>query len=369
MEPFQFDSVGFEEFVTFLGGAEAVEKKARDLKAFRRARGVKTPLDLLRLALMRGPGGRSLRVLAAAAAADGVAELSDPALLKRLSGAADFMEALCRDVLSRGVQARGSLADAVGAQTSSRALRLVDGSRLEGPGGRCWRLHMAYDPGAARIAEAVITTMDKGETLKRFRAQREDIVIADRGYARPEGLRSVIEVGADAIVRVTWKSLKLTHRSSGLPLDWLALCGAAQNQGALEVPVLVHKARGRFEPLPLRLVMIKKPPEAALKARKDAEHASRKDQRKRVDARTLAAADHLILITSLDQGQFPIERVGALYRLRWQIELAFKRLKSILHIDRLPAKSEASARTWLHAHLLLALYLDRLLNLEASVSP
>ena len=53
-----------------------------------------------------------------------------------------------------------------------------------------------------------------------------------------------------------------------------------------------------------------------------------------------------------------MELIGALYRLRWQIELAIKRLKSILHIDRLPAKHPDLARTWLHAHLLLALLLD-----------
>ena len=43
------------------------------------------------------------------------------------------------------------------------------------------------------------------------------------------------------------------------------------------------------------------------------------------------------------------------FRLRWQIELAFKRLKSLLGFDRLPAKGEALARGWLLAHLILAL--------------
>ena len=55
---------------------------------------------------------------------------------------------------------------------------------------------------------------------------------------------------------------------------------------------------------------------------------------------------------------FSIACLGALYRLRWQIELAFKRLKSLLRIDRLPAKGDALASTWLHAHLLFALLID-----------
>ena len=34
-----------------------------------------------------------------------------------------------------------------------------------------------------------------------------------------------------------------------------------------------------------------------------------------------------------------------MYRLRWQIELAFKRLKSLLNLDRLPARTEKGARS------------------------
>jgi IS4 transposase len=44
--------------------------------------------------------------------------------------------------------------------------------------------------------------------------------------------------------------------------------------------------------------------------------------------------------------------------LRWQIELAFKRLKSLLHIDKLPTRTEQTSRSWLYAHLILALLCD-----------
>ena len=46
--------------------------------------------------------------------------------------------------------------------------------------------------------------------------------------------------------------------------------------------------------------------------------------------------------------------------LRWQIELAFKRLKSLLHIDKLPARTELGGRSWLYPHLILALLCDDL---------
>ena len=47
-------------------------------------------------------------------------------------------------------------------------------------------------------------------------------------------------------------------------------------------------------------------------------------------------------------------------RLLWDIELAFKRLKSLLHIDRLPTWTEDGSRSWLYAHLILALLTDDL---------
>jgi len=47
-------------------------------------------------------------------------------------------------------------------------------------------------------------------------------------------------------------------------------------------------------------------------------------------------------------------------RLLWDIELAFKRLKSLLRMDRIPTQTERASRSWLTAHLILALLCDDL---------
>jgi hypothetical protein len=344
----QLDSDDWSQLVERLGGEAALALSARVHKAFVRARGIKSAADVLRLALMYGPLGYSLRSLAATVAMAGVADVSDVAVMDRIRKSADWLQSLCRERLA-------VVAQQIGVTAPERPIRIVDSSRLEGPGNRVWRLHLCIDAALARIVDAVITTTHAGERLDRLAVTAGEIRLGDRGFPQPDGLRNTLASGADVLVRLTWNSLQLT--AYGKAVDWLELFERAREQGSLDMPVRVHKAHSQFEPLDMRLVIVKKPPEAAEKARLKARRASRKNQR-RTDPRTLAGADYLILLTSLKPEQFPLAQIAALYRLRWQIELAIKRLKSILHIDRLPAKDPNLVRAWFHAHLLFALLLD-----------
>ena len=119
-------------------------------------------------------------------------------------------------------------------------------------------------------------------------------------------------------------------------------------------------AVGRDEPaLAMRLIVQRKTPEAAEAARLALRRAAAK-KGKALDPRSLIAADFMIPATSLSRSGYSAKAVLAAYRLRWQIELAFKRLKSLLHIDRLPTHTERGSRSWLYAHLILALLCDDL---------
>ena len=62
-------------------------------------------------------------------------------------------------------------------------------------------------------------------------------------------------------------------------------------------------------------------------------------------------------------------QVLELYRVRWQIELAFKRMKSIMGFGQLPKLSDASSRAWIHGKLFVALLLERLLDAAEHFSP
>ncbi|WP_245433123.1 transposase [Rhizobium sp. L43] len=112
-------------------------------------------------------------------------------------------------------------------------------------------------------------------------------------------------------------------------------------------------------PLVLRLVVRRKDPQQV-----EAEHKRLlKDARKRgkqPDPRSLEAAKYILLLTSLPAATFPPADILTLYRFRWQIELAFKRFKSLAGLDSLPAKKPELARAWLYARLIVAIIAEQI---------
>ena len=79
--------------------------------------------------------------------------------------------------------------------------------------------------------------------------------------------------------------------------------------------------------------------------------------------------EHGTKLTSLSAAQASAEQVVRLYRMRWQIELAFKRMKSILGLGHLPKKDPASAHAWLHGKIFVSLLVERMVEAANSFSP
>jgi hypothetical protein len=112
--------------------------------------------------------------------------------------------------------------------------------------------------------------------------------------------------------------------------------------------------------LALRLVAVRKPEKAAAEARRKARRDAQREGYQ-ISKATLAA-DWVILVTSLSPDEFSTEDVIALYRLRWRIELGFKRLKSLIGLKGPPGFDERSARPYVLVHLLVILLLEPLVD-------
>lgn len=331
---------------------------AREYKAFQRPRGIRNPEDQLRLALAYGVG-LSLRQGSAWAETADIAEVSNPALLRRLSNAGEWLEYLAKLLVEE------AQAQPVGDWAGWR-LRLVDATSLSRPGadGTTWRLHVSYDL-TGRVDGLELTDAKGAESLSHFAWSPGDIAIADRGYAKPGDLRQVVEAGAHVMVRMGWNALRLVD-DAGEPFD---LFTTLETVGTAPISVSVNldtRQKGRPH-MPLRLIIGRLPEEQAEKARKKVRaNASKKG--KVLDPRSEIAAGYVMILTSLPEER-SAEAVLALYRLRWQIELLFKRFKSLLHLGELPAKSKHLAKTWIFAKLIVALLAEKAARQAAESSP
>lgn len=330
---------------------------ARTSGALLRRRNVGDSPTLLRLALAYGPGGMSLRSAAAWAGLNDVAMLSDVALLKRLRGSADWLGDIAGALLMN--------ASGIESSTNARRLRIVDGSSISQPGskGTDFRLHATYEPAQARFTHLELTDAHGGEAFSRVPLNKGDIVIGDRAYARAPALEKVIACEADFIVRTGWASIRLLTLD-GSVLDWDALYAPLQPNEICEIDVLAEhsgpKLKGRGTPLfQARLIVQRKDAQATEKAVKAAKRGHKKRKYKQTMLpMTITAAGFLMLLTSVPANEMTATDILDAYRLRWQVEIAFKRLKSGLGIHKLPAKDPQLARSWLMAHLIIALMID-----------
>lgn len=332
-----------------------LDTTARESRALVRRRGVPSAEALLRLALMYGPGGLSLRGCAAWATATGVAELSDVSLMERLIKARPWLE----DLVCRLLAAR---VDHPASGPCGRSLRIADGTCISGPGskGTDWRLHALYALGCG-FTHLEVSDVHGAESLRRGPVEAGEIRLADRGYAKAKDLCALLEAGADYVTRIGWRSLKL-RQSDATAFNLIAALKAMPAAASLVSHEVVVEAGGQTgggqsAPRALRLLVARKPPEAAAQERR---RIRRNASRKQVspNPNSLIAAGFVMILTSLPGETVPAEEVMALYRLRWQVEIAFKRLKSLLRIGDLRAKGPELARSWIAAHLIAALLLD-----------
>jgi hypothetical protein len=326
------------------------EVTARVRRAFTRAREVKSATALFQLAMAFGGCGMSLRETCAWAAATGLADLADTSLLERLCKAAPWLGDIVAAIIAKQVQLP------VGRWAGYR-LRALDGTSICQPGAdrTTWRLHVGYDLATGQADQIVLTDGRGAENLQRLTYRPGDIVLADRYYARPRDLRPVIDAGARFIVRMGWNALRLSN-PEGTPFDLFAALSA---QTAQEGEVAVSLDDGvAATPLRLRLVIRRKSDEEA-EAEKKRLIKDAKKRGKTPDPRSLQAAHYILLLTALPASVFPATDVLALYRFRWQLELAFKRMKSLAGLDELTAKKPELAQAWIYAKLIAFLIAEQ----------
>ncbi len=327
-----------------------------------RLRGFDSIEAVLRTLLLHVSKGLSLRETAVQAKLAGLATVSDVTILNRLRQAESWWRMLCQLLLEEnGV--------ALPEGPHGRHVRALDGSLIQEPGrtGSLWRIHYSLRiPSLLCDHVALTATVGKGagEVLHRFPARPGDLVLADRGFCTPVGIATLSGQGADVLVRWNSSSLPL-YDAAGQRFDLLVRLRQLAAPGHIgHWAVWIKTPQGM---MPGRICALRKSEEATRRAQ-------RKIQRKaqggpEPKAATLEYACYVIVFTTLDEAQFPAESVLEWYRVRWQIELVFKRLKTIARLSHLPKHDEESVRAWIYGKMLVALLGQKISRIGRSISP
>lgn len=341
----------------------AWEELGRKTGAITRLRGFDSVANVLRTLLMHVGMGWSLRETAVRAKLAGIAEVSDVTLLNRLRQSENWLRELCQQLWKdNGVDLTPAIA--------GYPVRVVDGSIVKEPGktGSQWRLHYTLRLPSLECDEFILTPAHgagNGDRLGRFHFQKGDLILADAGYCKPQGVTAVTQKGAELCVRFHAGTLPLFddrgHRFQLLERV-RTLSGPGQTA---QFRVWVHDGQERVAG---RVCVIRKSEEAIARARRNIERKANRGKGT-MSAQRLEYACYVMVFTTLPEDAANAEQVLEGYRLRWQIELTFKRLKSIVQLGHVPKLDDQSSRAWLLGKLFLALLSQKLVRVGRTTSP
>jgi len=334
-------------------------KTALECGALILPRVIRDPETLLRLVFAYACCRLSLQQTSLWAAGQNLVQMSRVALMNRLRQSSVWL----------GLLLKATLAERVGGLVAEGLrLRLVDATTVPIPGSRGtdWRVHVGFDLGSLSIDSLEVTGAEGGETYGRFAVQGREVLIGDRGYAHRRGLWFLVQSGAYFLLRLNWQNMPLQDLQ-GQPFDLFQALRQAGEEEAIEFSVQTAPTRG-IPAMPARLVVLRKSPQAAEEARRKLLKEAKK-KGKKVNPRTLEAADYFFVLTSVPAEDLTAAQVLEVYRYRWQIEMTFKRLKEMLPLRQVPTKDPDLGKTYLYANLLAALLTEDLARNFLAFSP
>jgi len=351
----------WELLLSFL--PEGWTEMASKFNAVKGLRKDKSPDKLLRVLLIHIGCGYSLRETVVRVKKAQLGDLSDVALLKRLRKCKEWLLAMCVALFKeRGVKLL---------PTPGFQMRTFDATTVKEPGttGSLWRIHYSVSLPSLNCDFFKLTETKgagTGESFKQFPINNGDYILADRGYSTPSGIAYVVEKRAYVTVRVNTASLPL-QTLEGASFELLKKLGTLKGTHLSNSwPAVTYE--NSFYKVQGRICAIRKSEEAIDIAHKKLKRNASKKGCK-LQPETLEYAKYIILFTTFPEVDFSSEEVLEWYRVRWQVELVFKRFKSLAGLGHLPKYDDDSSKAWLYGKLLVALLTEKLAEYASFFSP
>jgi hypothetical protein len=347
------EKTSFEQLLSVL--PEGWQDKVKELGALIREREIKSAIDLLRLVFIYLTEGKSFSGTAALLQLAGICAISKKAVFTRFQKCGEWLRWLCESIY-RNNKAITQLPGWLG----ERNVYIVDASDepVHGSDKADYRLHYAIGLFDLGMKEMALTTTETGEKASNFKAFGEkDIVIGDRAYCSKQGIEYLSGRKSGFLLQFGTKRFGV-YNQKGRAVNILGYFKGLKPCGIGE-KTLYYKYGGRYKPL--RFCVLRKTKEAEQKGLE----AMRKTQMRKHGNKELSKAQmaynrYVIIVTSITD--VAAELLLDLYRQRWQIEMAFKRLKSLFKYHEIPVHVEQSAWAWFYGKLLLAALCETWVN-------
>lgn len=331
------------------------EDMMRDLGAFTYAGKIQSPEGLLRALFLYGGPDQSLREVAGTLTLH-TERITDQAVWKRLQRCAPFLKALVKKMLPL---------DALPPMPQHLRFLACDGTTVQRPGATSsdYRLHLVINLVTLGLHDVQVTETKIGESLKQYRLHAGDVMVGDQGYCSYAGiLHTVYQQQADVLVRWNHQRALYDPYDPNRALDFCTIL-KTQAPGTIESRAVMLKYADTSKTKDQRILhgtlhIYRMQEKEAQAARKKVSRKHQKKQRK-LSTKTLFLRQFVCVFTSLSSTVLCGETALALYRCRWQIELAIKRMKSLLHIDKLRTKQRSKlAEVYLYSKIIYQLVVE-----------
>jgi hypothetical protein len=339
---------------------EGWREKAIELGAFTRRREFRSPEDLLRAILIHVAEGYPLDETATRVSLTGLANVSGVDIMKRLRNSEGWLHWMTWKILE---------SKKISIPQSAWAFRpvIVDATSVSKPGSRGtdWRLHYALELKTLGCSFFSLASSSSGENLQRFPVRKKDLFMGDRAYAGIKGIRYVLQHGGDVLIRCK-ASRPGFMRLDGSPFDLLGSLRTLEEGEVGEWRVLLDDEKK--DEVKGRICAVKRSRLAAELALEELLQ-DRTSKGSGVSEDAMEASGYIFVFTTVGKSIMSKEEILELYRARWQIEMCFKRLKSIVGFGNLPNQNPQSCRAWLYGKLLVALLAEKMIETASSFSP
>jgi hypothetical protein len=329
------------------------EEKAKELGALVRGRNIKTTEELFALLMTYIGNDVSMQTTSTIFSLTMGIKLAKSAVFHRIKSSCEWMRWMAKELCENE-----GMAIPKPEFLGKRSVILVDASdeAVHGSKKSDYRLHYAFDLFQFKSREIELTKAAEGEKLSRYKVMQGDVFIADRTYCTIRGIEHILEGQGEFLLRYRSNAFNL-YNEDGEKVDLLSCIRHLNEYESTDIRCFYklpnHNRR------PIRIVVMKKDKAAIEQAKRKMLQKASKQQREAAKVETLELNEYIVLATNLE---FTNTQILELYRVRWQIEQVFYRLKSLYNYDEVPCENPETAQAWFYGKILLGALCEKIIK-------